>query len=73
MSANILIPKTVRVTSVAKRTSRIWKEEGSIYKRLPEFYKKSYLEIIARQPQHIHIIPETKKYDVEKFSGFKYF
>jgi hypothetical protein len=72
MSARILLPKTVRVTSQAKRAPRIWSEEGSIYKRLPDFYIKSYLETRARQTQHVHIIPESKKYQVHLLSGTKY-
>lgn len=71
MSANILIPKTLRITSPAKRIPRQWSEEGSIYKRLPEFYKKSYLEFISHQPKPVHFIPQTQKYKVDHFTGKK--
>ena len=67
----ILLPKITRITSPAKRVPRNWKEEGSIYLRLPEFYRKAYLESRKRIPKPIHYKPEEKKYEVHNTSGTK--
>ena len=71
MPSRLLLPKVVRITSPSKINCRKWIEEGSIYKRLPDFYKKSYIDYLSKPPEPVHFKAETEKYKVRHETGEK--
>lgn len=71
MPIRILLPKITRITSPSKINGRIWKEEASIYRRLPATWKESYIEFLKRIPKPVHYIADERKYIVDHETGEK--
>jgi hypothetical protein len=69
MPIRLLIPKFERITSVGKIPSKKWSDHDSIYKRLPEFYKRRHLEFRNHMPQAVHYIEKEKKFKVNHNTG----
>lgn len=67
-----LIPKFQRFKAVGRYSIKKWTDEDSIYKRLPEFYKKQQIDFLNKIPEPVHYVPDKRKYIVDHETGEKY-